>query len=62
VVASWSADAVAQRWLRLFPRQDQDSAMRAEVLAGNEGRIKDLRERLSDLLKHSLVRRSFQIG
>jgi len=49
VVASWPADAVAERWLRLFPRQDQDSAMRAEVLAGNEERIMDLRERLADL-------------
>jgi len=62
VVASWSADEVAQRWLRLFPRQDQDSAMRAVVLAGNEERIRDLRERLSDLLKQSQVRRAFQIG
>ena len=49
VAASWSADEVAQRWLRLFPRQDQDLAMRAVGLAGNEERIKDLRERLADL-------------
>jgi len=49
VVASWSADEVAERWLRLFPRQDQDSAMRAVGLAGNEERIKDLRERWAEL-------------
>jgi len=49
VVANGSADEVAQHWLRLFPRQDQDSAMRAEVLAGNEERIRDLRQRLADL-------------
>jgi REP element-mobilizing transposase RayT len=48
-VAGWSADEVAERWMRLFPRQDQNAEMRAEVLAGNEERIKVLRERLSDL-------------
>ncbi len=48
-VAGWSADEVAARWLRLFPRQDQNAEMRAEVLAGNDERIAVLRERLSDL-------------
>jgi len=64
VVASWSADEVAERWLRLFPRQEQDSAMRAEVLAGNEERIKDLRERLSDLswFMRCLVRADCPVG
>ena len=48
-VAGWSADEVAARWLRLFPRQDQNPEMRTEVLAGDVERIKVLRERLSDL-------------
>jgi len=48
-VARWSDDEVAQRWMRLYPRQDQDSEMRGEVLAGNAERIKELRERLSNL-------------
>ena len=48
-VAGWSANEVAARWLRLFPRQDQNAEMRAEVLAGNKERIKVLCERLSDL-------------
>ena len=49
-VAHWSADEVAARWVRLFPRQDQNHELRAEVLAGNDNRIELLRERLSDLL------------
>ncbi len=48
-VARWSSDEIAARWIRLFPRQDQDVEMRAEVLAGDVERIKALRERLSDL-------------
>ena len=39
--------------LRLYPRRDQDASVRAEALAGNESRIKELRARLCDLLKHS---------
>ena len=61
-VAGWSADEVAERWLRLFPRQDQNAEMRAEVSAGNGERIVVLRERLSDLLKHSQGRHRFQLG
>jgi hypothetical protein len=34
-VARWSDEEVAGRWLRLYPRQDQNVEMRAEVLAGN---------------------------
>jgi len=49
VVAGWSAAEVAARWMRLYPRQDQNPQMRAEVLAGNAERIKVLRERLSNL-------------
>ena len=47
--AEWSADEVAARWSRLYRRRDQDARLRAEVLAGNELRIKVLRERLCDL-------------
>ncbi len=48
-VAKWSDDEVAQRWMRLYPRQDQNPQMRAEVLAGNGERIKELRVRLANL-------------
>ena len=48
-VARWSAGEVARRWMRLFPRRDQDGRVRAEVLAGNADRIKELRERLANL-------------
>ena len=45
----WSAEEVAGRWLQLYSRQDQDTAKRAEALAGNEDRIAVLRKRLCDL-------------
>jgi len=48
-VAKWSDDEVAQRWTRLYPRQDQNAEMRAEMLAGNAERIMELRERLANL-------------
>ena len=35
VAAAWSADEVAARWCRLYPRQHQDASQRAQVLAGN---------------------------
>jgi hypothetical protein len=47
--AKWTADEVAARWSRLYLRQDVDANKRAEVLAGNVERIKELRERLCDL-------------
>mgnify|MGYP000602936804 CR=1 FL=1 len=46
---NWSAEEVADRWLRLYSRQDQDRSKRAEVLAGNDERIDILRARLCDL-------------
>ena len=48
-VARWSADEVAARWMRLFPRRDQNDEVRVKALAGNDERIKVLRKRLSDL-------------
>ena len=38
-VALWSKEEVVKRWMRLYPRQDQNPEMRAEVLAGNAERI-----------------------
>ncbi len=48
-VSRWSNAEVVERWMRLYPRQDQSPEMRAEVLAGNAERIEELRERLSNL-------------
>ncbi len=48
-VADWTAAEIAARWSRLYPRRDQDASKRAEVMAGNEERIKELRGRLCDL-------------
>lgn len=45
-VSLWSKEEVVKRWMRLYPRQDQNPEMCAEVLAGNDERIKELRERL----------------
>ena len=47
--AVWKAEEIAARWIRLFPRQDQDVDTRSEVLVGDAERIKVLRERLADL-------------
>ena len=46
---NWPAEEVAARWLKLYSRQDQDTARRAETLSGNEDRIEVLRDRLCDL-------------
>lgn len=48
VAADWSAEEVAARWCRLYPRQNQDAESRTEVLAGNAERIEVLRARLGD--------------
>lgn len=49
VVSGWSADEVAQRWIRLFGRRDQQVELRVEALAGNANRIALLRERLASV-------------
>jgi REP element-mobilizing transposase RayT len=49
LAAGWSAEEVATRWCRLYPRQYQDAKSRSEVLAGNAERIDVLRARLGDL-------------
>lgn len=49
VAAKWSDEEVAERWMRLYRRQDQNMEMRAELLVGNAERIKELRERLANL-------------
>ena len=49
VVSRWSKEEIVERWMRLYPRQDQNPEMRAEVLAGNAEHIEVLRERLSNL-------------
>lgn len=53
--ATWSADEVAQRWLRLFPvRSDGEidaeaCRLRAQALAGSPERIAELRARLGSV-------------
>lgn len=55
VVANWSEEEVAQRWLRLFPVRERGEVdteacrLRAQVLAGDPVRIAELRQRLSSL-------------
>jgi REP element-mobilizing transposase RayT len=52
---SWSADEVAERWMRVFPVRDGDhvdheaTRLRAHMLAGNPERIAVLRERLGSV-------------
>lgn len=58
-VARSSDDDVAERWLRLYSRQDQNVEMRVKVLAGNRQRIKEVRERLATL--SWLVRRLVEL-
>jgi REP element-mobilizing transposase RayT len=48
-VSRWSNADIVERWMRLYPRQDQNPEMRAQVLAGNAERVAVLRERLSNL-------------
>lgn len=55
VVATWSDEEVALRWLRVFPgrRLDEQLAEPTEsdvkMLAGSAGRIKEIRSRLCDI-------------
>jgi REP element-mobilizing transposase RayT len=55
VAHAWSADAVAERWMRLFPVRDGEhvdeeaTRLRTQMLAGNPERIAVLRERLGSV-------------
>lgn len=49
VAAQWSDREVAERWVRLFPREDLSPETRADVLCMHTERIALLRARLSDL-------------
>ena len=49
VAATWSDREVAERWVRLFPREDLNPEIRADVLSMHADRIALLRARLSDL-------------
>jgi hypothetical protein len=49
VAASWSDREVADRWVRLFPREDLNPELRVDVLSAHADRIALLRARLSDL-------------
>jgi hypothetical protein len=55
VAAAWTADEVAERWLRLFPVRSNDCIdgdacrMRATLIAANPGLVSTYRERLSSL-------------
>ena len=45
----WSEDEVAHRWCQLFPRRDQDNAIRLQTLLKNPLRLALLRQRLCSL-------------
>ena len=45
----WSDDEVAHRWCLLFPRRDQDNALRLQTLLKNPQRLALLRQRLCSL-------------
>ena len=48
-LTAWSDHEVATRWVRLFPRNDLNPELRADVLAAHADRIAVLRSRLGDL-------------
>ena len=45
----WTDEEVAQRWIRLFPKTEQDVSARVQALLANTERLMLLRSRLSDL-------------
>ena len=49
VATQWTDEEVADRWIRLFPKAEQDAALRAQALIANPGRLALLRSRLCDL-------------
>ena len=64
VASQWSDHEVAERWVRLFPREDMNPELRADVLAMHAERMALLRSRLADLswfmrcLSESIARRA----
>jgi len=49
VAAQWTDEEVAQRWIRLFPKAEQDMELRVQALMADPERLALLRSRLSDL-------------
>ncbi|MDP1698806.1 MAG: hypothetical protein Q8L45_13645 [Xanthomonadaceae bacterium] len=49
VAAQWTDEEVAERWIRLFPKAEQEAKLRVQALIANPERLVLLRSRLSDL-------------
>ena len=49
VATQWTDDEVADRWIRLFPKAEQEAALRVQALLANPERVALLRSRLCDL-------------
>jgi len=49
VATQWTDDEVADRWIRLFPKAEQEAALRVQALLANPERLALLRSRLCDL-------------
>lgn len=47
--APWADEEVVRRWIRLFPKTEQDTCLLAEELIATPERLAVLRSRLSDL-------------
>jgi len=49
VATQWTDEEVADRWIRLFPKAEQEAALRVQALLANPERLAVLRSRLCDL-------------
>ena len=49
VATQWTDEEVADRWIRLFPKAEQEAALRVQALLANPERLALLRSRLCDL-------------